>query len=531
MLFKSHRRLLAALCVCVGCKTPDARSTKAEAPDAHPVTLDGAPDRSPDKETAGSSTPGPAGPRRMPDTFPRLAGAYVSSREHPRVYETQAELAEVAQRVNTAGSFSAQRFERLVETVKKDLATKTDWDASYSGCDIYVYLHTFSITVMAGYAGQTKSEQELATAVNAGAGASPPIGAALVASRLALYAALVKAGAHVPAGGPSASQATATAKRILLAWADHGFRESSGHFRDAAAQYCEDGKPAKPIAVVLQIARGIVYSVQAHDLLAGLGALSADEASRAERFHGAMYDVIRAMSNEEYSHGIGGVHGDELYNNQFAAHVNALVASARLLDDSKRLEAALDGGDGALKVDLPFTKLFSYVVYGIDDQPLTRITPNSSDDPLKSSPAYSRGVVAPGEINDRFRNATVDQGIGYPMGTLEWLYMTAEVLRLAGYEPFAYRGTHRQTIEMATQYYACYAKAVGFDKTVTADAAKSCPDYEQYVGKVVIDVQTNAVMGAYRFPSNRAIVEVESAAKAAILHEGLDSVRFGRWRD
>jgi hypothetical protein len=38
-------------------------------------------------------------------------------------------------------------------------------------------------------------------------------------------------------------------------------------------------------------------------------------------------------------------------------------------------------------------------------------------------------------------------------------------------------------------------------------------------------------MGAYRFPSNRAIVEVESAAKAAILHEGLDSVRFGRWRD
>jgi hypothetical protein len=467
----------------------------------------------------------------MPDTFPKLAGAYVSSKEHPRVYETQAELADMAQRVNVAGSFSAQRFERLVSTVKRDLATKTDWGASYSGCDIYVYLHAFSITAMSGYAGQTKTEQELATAVNAAAGASPPIGAALVASRLALYAALVKAGARVPTGGPSASEATATAKRILLAWADHGFRDSSGRFRDAAAQYCEDGKPAKPVAIVLQIARGIVYSVQAHDLLAGLGALSADEAGRAERFHGAMYDVIRAMANEEYAHGIGGVHGDELYNNQFAADVNALVATARLLDDAKRLEAALHGGEGALKVELPFTKLFSYVVYGVDDRPLTRITPNSSDDARKSSPAYSSPVVAPGEINDRFRNATVDQGIGYPMGTLEWLYMTAEVLRLAGYEPFAYRGTHRQTLEMATQYYACYAKAVGFDETITADAAKACPDHEQYVGKVVNDVETNVVMGAYRFPSNRAIVEVEAAAKAASLHDGLDSVRFGRWRD
>ena len=437
----------------------------------------------------------------------------------------------MAQRVNTAGSFSARRFERLADTVKRDLATKTDWDASYSGCDIYVYLHAFSITAMTGYAGQTKSEQELASTMNVGAGSSPPIGAALVASRLALYAALVKAGARVPAGGPSAAQATATAKRILLAWADHGFREANGHLRDAAAQYCEDGKPAKPTAIVLQIARGIVYSVQAHDLLAGLGALSADEASRAERFHGGMYDVIRAMSNEEYSHGIGGVHGDELYNNQFAAHVNALVATARLLDDPKRLEAALYGGDGAEKVDLPLTKLFSYVVYGVDDQPLTRITPNSSDDPTKSSPAYSTGVVAPGEINNRFRNATVDQGIGYPMGTLEWLYMTAEVLRISGYEPFAYRGTHRQTLEMATQYYACYAKAVGFDKTVTAEAARSCPDYEQYVGKAVIDVQTNVVMGAYRFPSNGRLVELEVAARAALLHAGIDSVRFGRWRE
>jgi hypothetical protein len=510
--------LLLVLLLCVGCKSPD-KAPPRSGPDARPGAS---------SPTSAASIAAPSGPRRMPDRFPRVGGQYVSTKQHPRVYETQADLDDMAKRINTPGSFSAQRFDRLAKMVEKDLATKTDWDASYAGCDIYVYLHAFSVEAMAGYSGQTRSEDELAKALNVPPGATPPIGAVLVASRLALYAALAKAGAKTPTGAPSASQATAVAKRILLAWADHGFREANGHIRDAAAQYCENGKPAKPVAIALQISRGIVYSVQAHDLLAGVAALSADEAHRLEAFHTGMYDALRAMANEEYTYNVSGSHGDEVYNNQFATHVTALIAIARLLDDSKRLEAALDGGSAELEVELPWTKLFSYVIYGVDDAPLTRITPNSNEDPLKSSPAYSTKVVAPGEINDRFRNATPDQGIGYPMGTLGWFYMSAEALRIAGYDPYGYRGTHKQSIEGATEYYVCYANAVGFDKTVTADNAKSCPDYQQYIGKMVVDVQSAAVIGAYRFPKNAAITKVESAAKEVLAP---DTIRFGRWAD
>jgi hypothetical protein len=66
--------------------------------------------------------------------------------------------------------------------------------------------------------------------------------------------------------------------------------------------------------------------------------------------------------------------------------------------------------------------------------------------------------VAAGEINDRYRNSNPTQGIGCTMGTLEGLFNAAEILRIAGFDPYAYRGAHNQSIEMATQYYACYGK-------------------------------------------------------------------------
>jgi hypothetical protein len=237
------------------------------------------------------------------------------------------------------------------------------------------------------------------------------------------------------------------------------------------------------------------------------------------------------MSNEEFDWNVVGRHGDEIYNNQFASHLAALIATARLLDDRKRLEAVLYGSDPALKVELPWTKLFNYVIYGVNDQPMRRITPNSSDDPVKSRPAYSTNVVAPGEINDRFRNSHPLAGIGYPMGTLGWLYISAENLRISGYDPYAYRGFRQQSIEMATDYYACYGKHVGFGNTVTADNAKSCPDYKQYIGKEVTGVETAVVIGAYRFPRDAAIDEVEQPAKAALLRDPIDTARFGRWSE
>lgn len=482
-------------------------------------------------ETAGMMFPAP-GPRQVPDTFPKLPGAYASSKQYPRVFETQADLSDMVRRINVAGSYSAQNFARLATSVKNHLASKMDWDATYSGCDIYIYLHAFSIESASGYAGQTTSSQDLITALKVHPGAAPPAGVAVVAAQFALYAALVKAGAAVPAGAPTPDQATAVAKRILLAWADHGFRDASGNLRQTTAQYCKpDGSPVPPVANVLQIARGIVYSVQAQDLLQGIGAFSPDEVGRVNRFHDRMYEVIRNMSNEEFVHSIAGKTGDETYNNQFAAHLTALIAIARLLDDRGRLEAALYGGDPAHKVELPWTKLFNYIIYGVNDQPMARISPNTSHDPLKSRPAYSSSIVSPGEINDRFRNIHDKAGIGYPMFSLSSLFTTAENLRISGYNPYAYHGTHQQTIEMATQYYACFGKQPGFNNTVTADNAKSCSDYRQYIGQIVVGVENAVVIGAYRFPSDAAITGVEVPARAESLHDAIDTALYGRWRD
>jgi hypothetical protein len=104
-------------------------------------------------------------------------------------------------------------------------------------------------------------------------------------------------------------------------------------------------------------------------------------------------------------------------------------------------------------------------------------------------------------------------------------------MKNAGYDAFGYRGTHRQSIEMATQYYACYGKNAGFKKTVTAENARVCPDYQQYVGQIVNGLEMNILMGAYRFPGSSAITDLEPAAKAAAGPDVLDAIRFGRWRD
>ena len=117
------------------------------------------------------------------------------------------------------------------------------------------------------------------------------------------------------------------------------------------------------------------------------------------------------------------------------------------------------------------------------------------------------------------------------MGTLGWLYMSAEILRGAGYNPYSYRGAQQQTIEMATRYYACFGKQPGFKNTVTAANARSCSDFQQYVGKVVAGVENAVVIGAYRFPGDAAITEAEGSAKGALLHDAIDAPVYGRWRE
>lgn len=79
----------------------------------------------------------------------------------------------------------------------------------------------------------------------------------------------------MPPDAPGPDQSAALAKRIMVAWANRGFRNSQGHFLSLSEFTCDDtGKPyAKRDAgaeLALILGRGVVYSVQAQDLLQGL---------------------------------------------------------------------------------------------------------------------------------------------------------------------------------------------------------------------------------------------------------------------
>jgi hypothetical protein len=124
------------------------------------------------------------------------------------------------------------------------------------------------------------------------------------------------------------------------------------------------------------------------------------------------------------------------------------------------------------------------------------------------------------------------QTFGYPMFTLERLIDAAEILQNAGFDPYGYRGAHGQSIAPALAYYACYGKTPGFYATVSRSNA-ACLNAEQYYGKVANGVDANILVGAYRYPKDRAITDVEGAARerAASGAFALDAILFGKWRD
>jgi hypothetical protein len=477
--------------------------------------------------------------RSVPASYPRLAGRYVTLDAHPHVFDTREELQDIARRANSPASFTSSRFSALADRVRRDIAAHVDWQATYSGCDLEIYLRGFSYEQKPAY-GNDRSDEELQAAMHGNSGLAPPHGAAIVAARAALYAALVQAGAVPPLGAAPAADAAAFAKRILLAWADHGFRDESGAFRGTEGKYCDlnpDGNPHVTqfgtFVGALTLSRGVIYSVHAQDLLEGITGLTRDEQVRLDAFHHNMFEVIRSINNQEYDVNMKWRYSDEVYNNQFVGHLTALLSIARLFDDQPDFDAALNGGDRTRAVKLPWIELFDHVIYGTNDTPLLKITPNSSVDPLKSHPAYSTAIVAAGEINDRYRHDNPAQTIGYPMGSLQGFYMAAELMKIAGLNAYAYRGAHGQSLEMATNYYACFAKYAGFSKVITAENSGACPDATQYLGTIVNGVEVNVLIGAYRFPDDAELLALDAPAKSSLANSAfsLEPVLFGKWRD
>jgi hypothetical protein len=287
--------------------------------------------------------------------LPPLSGGYRSLAEHPRVFMTAAELKDLAARINRLGSYSTQRFTELTDQIKRDLNSGIDWDVTYSGCDAWIDQYLFS------YEPQDGHEAMIRAALQIAPDTKPPAGAAVVASRLALYAALVKAGAALPPGAPSADQAAALAKRILLAWASHGFpRDPQGRFQPYRAISC--GAPPE-----LDLGRGVLYSVHAQDLLQWFGALDAREASQLDALHGALFDWLRQSDNVLFA-GIAFPYSDcARYTNLAANALASLLATARLLDDERKLKAVLYGGDHAIPLLRPWLQLFDRAIYGESD--------------------------------------------------------------------------------------------------------------------------------------------------------------------
>jgi len=470
-------------------------------------------------------------PTRNEASAPGLSGSYVSSSTYPRVFNTPGELEALVRRINTPGTYSASRFNQLASQVEKDMSSGKNWSAAYSGCNSDTYNYAFS------YEPQTIENEDHTGKVRAelrlGANAKPPGGAAVVASRDALYAALVKAGAKLPKGAPNPDQAAALAKGVLLTWSAHGFRDSQGRILSTANQFCDgDGKfnEAASVGAGLVVSRGIIYYVQAQDLLTYRGDLNAAEQKQTNAFDTAIFDLLLNVLNYSFSehHAWDCDH----YSNHPANQLVGLLALARILDNREAFETILSGKGSTIRVTLPWVVFFQRAIYGEKDTP-NACYPNKGADGSSSRPFFQTSTVAPGEIDDRYRNADPGKGIGYPMFTLERLYDAAEIMRNAGYDPYGYRGSHNQSIEMATSYYACFAKNAGFFKVVSAQNSGSCADATQYYGKIVNGVDRLMLIGALRFPENASIGSVESAAKTAATSGpfSLDSILFGRWRD
>src|SRR5580700_1013683 len=272
--------------------------------------------------------------------LPPLGGSYRSLTQHPGVFMTADELKDMASRINRPGSYSKQRFGLLAKQIGQDLKSGIDWDVTYSGPDAGVYEYAFS------YEPQDQHDAETRAALKIPAGAKAPVGAAVVASRLSLYAALLKAGASAPPGAPGADEPIALAKRILLAWADRGFRDADGHFQ-ALGSFTRDGRGRPTSALGLTLGRGIIYSVHAQDLLEGMEALNADEIRRLNSFHEAIFELIRQSENVLHA-GVGFPYSDCSRYTNLATNANVgMLATARLLNDESKVKAVLFGGDAA----------------------------------------------------------------------------------------------------------------------------------------------------------------------------------------
>lgn len=95
--------------------------------------------------------------RRETTSYPHLTGHYVSLDAHPRVFDTREDLQDIARRAGKQGTYSSGRYAALADRVRRDLSAKVDWQATYSGCDLEIYLRGFAYEQKPAY-GNDRSD-------------------------------------------------------------------------------------------------------------------------------------------------------------------------------------------------------------------------------------------------------------------------------------------------------------------------------------------------------------------------------------
>jgi hypothetical protein len=481
----------------------------------------------------GISNVNSLGSEKKKADLPKVRGSYKdSSGAHPNLFATNAEIIEIARKTKTSGTFSAHMFGSLRQRVRADLLSNTDWSATYAGCDLYTYLHLFSFEPLTGYSNETRSEQQLQSAARVKDEMAAPKGAAIVAARLALFASLVRAGAGTEEDRTTAKSAIEISKSILTRWAVAGFPRDDQGVSSSLDRFCVTGLPktAAWSTIGLQISRGIIYFAFAQDLLQGLQEIGTETLRTLNTFELNMYSLISNAHNFKFERSAISLKDCERLGNSNGSELTALLSLARLLNDPQKFEAVLAGGNPNIQIALPWTTYLNLTVYGDGDRP-NSCYPNSGPTGRLSHPSFETRTVVRGEINDRYRNSNPLQSIGYSMFTLENLYRSAEILVHAGYDPYGYRGLHDESLEASTELFACYGRSAGFSREVNASNATICPNFLQYDGKIVNGVERNILIGAYRFPENSAINDLNERAKSECAKMPVDPLLFGRWRD
>jgi hypothetical protein len=152
-----------------------------------------------------------------------------------------------------------------------------------------------------------------------------------------------------------------------------------------------------------------------------------------------MFDLIREASNFRFT--IPELnHPDsvcELYSNHVGAQLMGLLSIARLLDDVRKFNATLYGADHQIPLAVPWIEYVDHAIYGEGDKPIACYR-NTSPDSQSSDGSYETPIVAPGEIEDRYRHHGNLQAFGYPLWALGELFAMADIMENAGLDAYGY---------------------------------------------------------------------------------------------